>query len=123
MTRLDELVDLLEKMGPLDAYEISHEMGIRRQNIDTLIRRARKKGQPKRIYISKWLVAPEVKMQTRLWMAGNKPDAPKPSYSKRAAGNRSDQRRRAGEKMIARLKAHAGNPFAIAMNQILQEAA
>lgn len=118
MSRLDEMVDLLEKMGPLDAFEIAHEMGILRQNVDTLIRRARKRGQPRRVYIAKYLVAPEVTKRTKLWAAGNKPDARTPTYEKRAAGARSDKRRRAEKKMLATLHPCAGDPFGFLIAQV-----
>lgn len=79
MTQLDQMITILEEMGPLNAYEIAAEMGVSRQRIDRMIRCEVQPGKPKRIYIAKYLVTPGESMRTKLWMAGNKRDAPRPA--------------------------------------------
>lgn len=120
MTQLDQMIAILEEMGPLDAYEIAREMGICRQNVDTLIRRGRQRGKPKRVYIAKYLVAPEVRKRTKLWMAGDKNDAHKPIYEKSEAARRHDKKRRDNQKLIARLAQNANNPFGSLIAQVTQ---
>lgn len=120
MTQLDQMIELLNQMGPLDAYEIAREMGICRQNVDTLIRRGRLRGKAKRVYIIKYLVAPEVKKRTKIWMAGNKPDAAKPVYIKKDSGKRHDKKRRDNQRLIARLAHTANNPFGSLIAQVTQ---
>ena len=118
MDRLDEMVLLLRSVGPLMADEIAVEMRICRQNVDTLIRRARRKGKPRRIYVKEWLEAPVVPCRTRVWAAGSRPDAPEPVYSKRKAHARYEQRAREQRAMLANLAANSGNPFRTLITQV-----
>lgn len=120
MTQLDQMVAILKEMGPLDAYEIAQEMGICRQNVDTLIRRGRQRGKPRLVYIAKYLVAPDVKKRTKLWMAGDRQDAHKPIYEEKSAKRRHDKKRRDNRKLIARLAQNANNPFGSLIAQVTQ---
>ena len=116
----DRLVMALREIGPMTAEEIALELGICRTNVDTLLRRMKKRKGPRRVYVQRWLVAPEVRLCTRLIAAGNKKDAPKPEYSKRAADERYEQKLKEQKEMKARLFQVAGNPFSTLIAQVTQ---
>lgn len=118
MERLDEMILLMRSLGPMTCQEIADEMDICRQNVDTLIKRARAKGKPRRIYIHEWLTAPYVKTRTRVWAAGNKADAPEPVYSKREANARYEEKLRAQRNLMASLAENVGNPFGTLIAQV-----
>lgn len=116
----DRLVMVLREIGPMTAEEIAAELGILRTNVDTILRRMKKPDRARRVYVKEWLVAPEVRICTRVLAAGNKKDAPKPVYSKRAADTRYAEKLKAQKEMKAKLFQIAGNPFSTLIAQVTQ---
>lgn len=93
------ITELISDLGPMSTCELSEEMGLDRMYVSAVLSRMRRptKTLPKRLYVIRYLYQMEsAKNYPRAVFAlGDKRDAPKPVFDRRASRKASDQRRRA----------------------------
>lgn len=99
-------MELAEKTG-FSARQIRDQMEMRHGNEDE-----------RTVHIATWVRAGESYKWVQVWANGNGPDCPKPK-----AVSTKEMRRRKRERVKVRVASKPVNPFAVAMNQVMQEAA
>ncbi len=96
---VEKIVQLITDLGPMSTCELCEELGVNRMYVSAVLSRMRRptKTLPKRLYVIRYLYQMEsAKNYPRAVFAlGDKRDAPKPVFDRRASRKASDQRRRA----------------------------